>query len=146
MTDEPGRGGWLASLWSGFKSMLRACSIILTVVMLLGLFRTYVPVSQLRPILRGNEALGVIIGTGVGSIATGNAITSYIIGGELLTQGTGLQTVTAFIVAWVTVGIIQLPAESAMLGRRFAVARNLSSAVLTIIVSLVTVWTVAILP
>lgn len=146
MTDGSVGRGWLASLWSGVQSIVRAFPIILTVVLLLGLFRTYVPVSQLGPILRGNEAMGVIIGTGVGSIATGNAITSYIIGGELLSQGTGLEAVTAFIVAWVTVGIIQLPAEAAMLGRRFALARNLSSAVLTIIVSLVTVWTVTVLP
>lgn len=45
--------------------------------------------------------------------------------GELLEQGAGLVAVTAFLVAWVTVGLIQLSVESILLGKKFAVSRNI---------------------
>jgi hypothetical protein len=64
---------------------------------------------------------------------------SYIIGGELLKQGISLIAVTAFIVAWVTVGFIQLPAESMILGKKFAFVRNILSFIFAIIVALITV-------
>jgi len=50
---------------------------------------------------------------------------SYLLGGELLKSGVSLITVTALIVSWVTVGLVQLPAEVLMLGARFAIYRNL---------------------
>jgi hypothetical protein len=47
--------------------------------------------------------------------------------------------VTAFLVAWVTVGIIQLPAEIMMLGKRFAITRNILSFIFSILVAIMTV-------
>ena len=78
------------------------------------------------------------IGSAVGSILAGNPITSYIIGGELLVQGISLTAVTAFIVAWGTVGIVQLPAESMLLGKRLAITRNIAAFVFSVIVAIIT--------
>jgi uncharacterized membrane protein YraQ (UPF0718 family) len=47
--------------------------------------------------------------------------------------------VTAFIVSWVTVGIIQFPIEAKALGKRFTFLRNLSSFVFSIIIAFITV-------
>lgn len=66
-----------------------------------------------------------VIGALIGSIALGHPSASYILGGELLAAGVELGAVTAFLVSWVTVGVAHLPAESLLLGRRFAVVRNL---------------------
>ena len=74
----------------------------------------------------------------MGSILAGNPITSYIIGGELLAQGISMTAVTAFLVAWVTVGMVQLPAESILLGKRFAVTRNIAAFVFSVIVAILT--------
>jgi hypothetical protein len=65
-----------------------------------------------------------VIGALIGSIALGHPSASYILGGELLAAGVELGAVTALIVSWVTVGVVQLPAESLLLGRRFAILRN----------------------
>jgi hypothetical protein len=65
-----------------------------------------------------------VIGALIGSVALGHPSASYILGGELLAAGVELGAVTAFLVTWVTVGITHLPAESLLLGRRFAVLRN----------------------
>ena len=80
-----------------------------------------------------------IIGSFLGSILAGNPITSYIVGGELLEQGVSLMAVTAFIVAWVTVGLVQLPAESILLGKRFAITRNVLSFFMAIIIAILVV-------
>lgn len=53
-----------------------------------------------------------IIGSAIGSIAAGNPIMSYIIGGELMKEDVSLFAITTFIVTWVTVSIVQFPAEA----------------------------------
>ena len=92
-------------------------------------------------IFTGNVFIDSFIGAVFGSFATGNPITSYIIGGEFLRNGIPLVVVTSFLVAWVTVGMVQLPAESIMLGRRFAITRNLVSFLLSIAVAVAVVLT-----
>jgi uncharacterized membrane protein YraQ (UPF0718 family) len=64
-------------------------------------------------------------GTALGSVFTGNPINSYIIGRQFLERGVSLLAVTAFICSWVTVGLLQLPAEIAALGWKFALVRNI---------------------
>jgi len=71
----------------------------------------------------------------------GHPLASYLLGGELLGGGVGLVAVTALLVTWVTVGIVQLPAESLMLGGRFAVYRNLACFGVSIPIAFLTVCT-----
>ena len=68
-----------------------------------------------------------LTGAGVGSIAAGQPVVSYLLAGELGKGGVALIGVTALVVAWVTVGIAHLPVEAVALGRRFAIMRNLLS-------------------
>ena len=49
-----------------------------------------------------------------------------------------LFAVTAVIVTWVTVGLVQLPAEVTALGGRFAVSRNAAAFVVSIPTALLT--------
>jgi len=113
--------------------------VLVGVVLLMGLFNAFVPLDFLVSIFPGKPALDALWGACFGSILAGNPINSYIIGGELLTRGVSLFAVTAFIVAWVTVGLVQLPAEIAALGKRFALVRNAVSFVLSIAVAALTV-------
>ena len=53
--------------------------------------------------------------------------------------------VAAFILSWITVGTVQLPAESLMLGKRFALVRNGISFVMAILVALLTVITLEVI-
>ena len=74
----------------------------------------------------GHGALAdVILGAGFGGVVTGHPLASYILGGELLMMDISLIAITAFIVSWVTVGVVQFPAEALLLGTRFALHRNL---------------------
>lgn len=124
--------------WRNFSMVI---PIILGVFLLLSLINTAIPKSFYAKLFTGNLLLDSLIGATVGSISVGNPLTSYIIGGEVLEQGVSLIAVTAFLLGWVTVGIIQLPAESLMLGKRFAITRNLVSFIMAIIVSVLVVLT-----
>ncbi len=126
------------------KTMGIAIPMILGILMLISLFNTLVPVSSYRLLFRGT-VFDPVIGALLGSVVAGNPVTSYIISGDLLKQGIGLMTVTAFLTAWVTVGVVQMPAEIQFLGKKFALARNLSAFVLSLVVAATTVFILGIL-
>lgn len=113
--------------------------LMLGTILLVSLMIALIPKSVYLMIFQGNAFIDPFIGSFIGSISAGNPILSYIIGGELLKQGVSLIAVIAFIVSWVTVGFIQLPAESIMLGKKFALLRNLLSFLLAIVVAILTV-------
>jgi len=101
--------------------------------------------SHIHYVFTDSTWINVILGDVFGSISAGNPLTSYVIGGELLKQGISLYAVTAFLVAWVTVGIIQLPAESILLSKKFAVLRNVLSFIFAMVVAIITVYLVNLL-
>lgn len=121
------------------KMLWNVFPLILGTILLVSLMVTLIPKSFYLLIFQGDRIIDPILGSLIGSISVGNPLISYLLGGELLNQGVSLIAVTAFIVAWVTVGVVQLPAESMILGRRFAIIRNLLSFIFSIIVAIVTV-------
>jgi len=139
----------IKSLVSAFskalKSFLTALPVLTGVILLMGLFKTFVTHEMISSVFTGEPFRDTLIGSALGSILTGNPITSYIIGGELLKNGVSLFAVTAFILAWVTVGITQLPAEAVFLGKRFALARNGLSFILAIGIAAATVLTLGVI-
>jgi uncharacterized membrane protein YraQ (UPF0718 family) len=135
----------VSSFRKAAKGFSGALPILLGVVLLLGLFRAFVSKQWISSVFTGHLLKDTVTAGAIGSISAGNPITSYIIGGELLKDGVSLLAVTSFIVTWVTVGIVQLPAEATILGRRFAITRNILSFVLAILVSIATVTTVSIM-
>jgi uncharacterized membrane protein YraQ (UPF0718 family) len=121
------------------KSFSTSLPMLLGIILLMGLFQTFISPTMIAAVFSGEMIRDMCIGTLIGSISAGNPITSYIIGGELLDKGVSLFAVAAFIVAWVTVGIVQYPAEMDFLGKRFATLRNILSSILAILVSIATV-------
>lgn len=127
---------------NNFKQTL---PILIGVLLLISLVITAVPKNLYAKIFTGVPVVDLFTGAISGSIAAGNPLNSYIIGGELLKQGISLIAVTAFILTWTTVGVIQLPAESLMLGKKFAVTRNVVSFVTALIIASLTVFTLGVL-
>jgi uncharacterized membrane protein YraQ (UPF0718 family) len=120
------------------KGLWNTFPIILGTILFISLIITLIPKSFYVSLFGGNLITDSLIGSLIGSVSAGSPITSYIIGGELLEQGIGIIAVTAFLVAWVTVGIVQLPAESIILGRKFAILRNLTSFIFAIVIAILT--------
>lgn len=119
--------------------------LLLGVIGLVGLFQILVKPAMIGSLFQGNPFLDSLIGTLTGSIAAGNPIVSYVIGGELLGQGISLYAVTAFILSWVTLGFIQLPAEVEIFGGRFTLYRNILSFVFCILIAGLTAFTLQVI-
>jgi hypothetical protein len=124
------------------RAFKKSLPILMGVLMVLALADTLIPKQTYRLIFSGNWLLDPLIGAALGSISGGNPLTSYVIGGELRQEGVSMLAITAFIVSWVTVGIIQLPAEAVLLGKRFAIVRNAVSFCLSIVLAMITVLTI----
>ena len=122
------------------KGLWKSLPLILGTILIISLISVLIPRSFYTSIFRENLFLNSIMGGIIGSISAGNPITSYIFGGEMLKQGVSLLVVTAFLITWVTVGLIQLPAESMMLSKKFAIIRNIISFISAIIISIITVF------
>jgi uncharacterized membrane protein YraQ (UPF0718 family) len=75
--------------------------ILVGVLLLVGALNTFVPKEFFARIFTGNTVLDPLIGALFGSIAAGNPLTSYIIGGELLNSGISL--LMAIAIALLTV-------------------------------------------
>lgn len=134
-----------STLKDSFKKTMRTfinvLPIIVGMILMTSLVVTVFP-EQISTGLFGNgDVLDTLLGASIGSIAAGHPVASYLLGGELLGGGVGLIAVTALVVTWVTVGIVQLPAEAMMLGARFAVVRNIISFVVAIAIAFLTVYT-----
>jgi predicted Fe-Mo cluster-binding NifX family protein len=130
---------------SSARQFVNLLPILIGVVLLIGLFSAFVSEEWLTSVFSGSLTLDTLWGACFGSIFAGNPINSYVIGGELLKYGVSLFAVTAFVVTWVTVGLVQLPAEIAAFGRRFALLRNGLSFVLAIPIAFLTVLIVNLL-
>lgn len=127
------------AIGKALKALWKVFPLILGTILLVSLISTIIPKSFYALVFSKNIILDSLIGSLIGSISIGTPITSYIFGGELLNQGISLIAVTAFLVAWVTVGIIQLPAEAAILGKKFAFLRNFAAFIFAILVAVITV-------
>lgn len=130
---------WKRAFRGLLNNLKMSVPILLGVLLLIGLITTLVPKAFFSRVFTGNRVLDPLIGAVFGSTAAGSPLTSYVIGGELLNNGISLVAVLAFIVSWVTVGAVQLPAESMMLGKSFALIRNGISLIMAVVIAVLTV-------
>jgi hypothetical protein len=133
------------SLTRTVRAFSNLLPILIGMVLLTSLAVTALPRELLNRGFGRHELIDVLLGTGLGSLAAGHPLASYVLGGELLAAGVSLIAVTALIVSWVTVGLVQLPAEALLLGRRFAIYRNLGCLVFSVAIAFLTVYTMDLL-
>ena len=123
-----------------FETILPLMVGILLLINMLNIFlRDYY-----TTVFTGNVLIDPLIGAIAGSVSFGIPITSYILGGELLLAGVSLLAVTAFIMAWTTVGVVMLPLEASFLGKRFALVRNSVNFIFSIIIGILVSYTLRI--
>lgn len=145
ISQKDTRPTFLKVLKKSALSFFSMTPMLLGVIGLVGLFQTLVTPQMLATLFQGSAAIDTLIGTVTGGISAGHPMISYVLGGELLKQGISLYAVSAFILSWVTLGLIQLPAEIEVFGRRFTLYRNILAFIFTLIVAMLTSFTVQIL-
>jgi hypothetical protein len=130
-----------ASLKKTAWTFINLLPIVVGMLLLTSLAVTVFPEQISAGLFGGGNAFDALIGASAGSVAAGHPVASYLLGGELLKSGVSLFAVTALIVSWVTVGIVQLPAEALMLGIRFAIYRNMICFFSSVAIAYLSVYT-----
>lgn len=113
------------SLKMAGKSLLKLLPLLVAVFGLVGLFQEFLPPELVTQWLgESSGVLGLLIGASAGAIAIGPPLAAYPLAGSLLAAGAWPPAIAAFIVSWISVGIITLPFEAQTFGTRFALLRN----------------------
>ncbi len=124
-----------SALKNAAKTLYVISPMLLAVIGLVGLFKTFVTPQMLHTLFNGSALHDMLMGVGFGGVSVGQPFLSYIIGGELLDEGASFYGVTAFILAFVTLGVVQLPMEFSIFGLRFTLVRNLLSLIFAFLLS-----------
>jgi uncharacterized membrane protein YraQ (UPF0718 family) len=120
---SPGRAS--KALAGGSKSFTGMLPTFIAVFGLVGLFETFIPPALIERLMGSSSgALSLLVGTALGTVATGPPAGAYPIAATLLKGGAWAPAVAAFIVSWILVGFVSLPMESRVFGVKFAVLRN----------------------
>ncbi len=126
-------------------AFLAMSPLLIGIIGLVGLFQVIVTPEMIGSFFKGNPLVDTIIGTFAGATASGNPVISYLLGGELLGRGISLYAVSAFILSWVTLSFIHLPAESEVFGFGFTFLRNILAFIFTMIIAGLTGYTLLML-
>ena len=109
----------------GAKSLLNLLPLLLAVFALVGLFREFLPPELIENLFGAEHRfLSLVTGGMLGAVSIGPPLASYPIAGTLLAEGAWPPAVAAFILAWISVGVVTLPFEAKIFGWRFALVRN----------------------
>ncbi len=127
------------------NNFLSMTPMLVGVIGLVAIMQTYVTPQMLSHLFGYGTTTDILTGTLIGAISSGNPAVSYIISDQLLNQGVTLYAVSAFILAWVTLGIVQLPAEASVFGIKFTFYKNILTLFATMLVAYFTVLTLGIL-
>ena len=120
-----------AKLLNTFLWFKENIPIILWVVLLVSLVK-FSPFFGYLKNLKDN-LFSVVFADIIWSIAIWNPINSYIIAWYIWNIDEKLITITTFLIAWITVGFVQLPAEIYFFWKKFVIVRNLVSFIFAII-------------
>ena len=130
------------ALKKSILSLISVIPMIIAVIALVGLMQTYITPETFSFLFGKNTFFDTLSGTFIGAISVGHGMISYVIAEGFLQQGISYYGAGAFILAWVTLGFVQLPAEAAVFGIRFTIYRNILTLISTILVAYFTVVTV----
>jgi len=136
---------FIQAFYKSFKGFSLNIPMLISVILFTGLFEVFITPDMLSSLFSGQVFYDTLIGTISGGISVGQPFVSYLIGGELLNNGLSFYAVTAFVLSWVTLGIVQLPYEYSLFGGRFTLSRNLLALIFVLIISFATVQSLKLL-
>ncbi len=115
----------IESLKISAQTLLKLLPLLVAIFGLVGLFQEFLPTALVSQYLgEGSGVQALLIGAAAGSISIGPPLAAYPLAGSLLEAGAWPPAIAAFILSWISVGIITLPFEAATFGSRFALLRN----------------------
>lgn len=119
------------------KSLQRVVPLLLAIFGLIGLFEVYCPPATIESWLGAGAGWQSLLTAGLaGAVAIGPPLAAFPLAGSLLDSGAWAPAVAAFIVSWISVGVVTLPFEASVFGLRFALLRNSFAFVAALLIGL----------
>lgn len=125
----------LRKAWKSFEHILPQ---FLTIILIIGMMLSVVDNETISRFLGSSSGiLGVLIALFVGSITLIPGFVAFPLAAALLNNGAGVAQIAAFISSLMMVGIVTIPMEIKMFGKKVTVIRNISAMFFSLIVAYV---------
>lgn len=126
------------SLKVAFKTFLRILPVVFVIVIIIGLLLGFVPQSEITGIIGDQAGFGgVLVASLLGAVLYIPSLVSFPLAASLLESGASITAVAGFITTLTMIGVVTLPLEIKLLGKKFALLRNGISFIIAIIIALI---------
>ena len=114
------------ALKKGIMQIFNQIPFLISMFLMLSLFDVFVPKNVVAKFMgQANGLLSILYSSLFGTIAMGSIASAYPFAGVLLKKGAPVISVAVFLNTWVMVGLIMLPYEISVFGKKFAFFRNI---------------------
>jgi len=126
------------SLRIALKSFIKMLPMIFIIIIAIGLLLGFIPPDQISRFVGDQSGIGGVILIGiVGALMHIPALLSFPLASSILENGASITAVTAFITTLTMIGMITLPFEIKILGKKIALLRNGISFVIAILIAFI---------
>ncbi len=127
-----------ASLKIAAMSFIKILPMVFLIIIVIGLLLGFIPPEQISRFIGEQSGIaGVLLVGAVGALLHIPALLSFPLAASILERGASVAAVAAFITTLTMIGMITLPLEISILGKKMALLRNGLSFVVAIIIALI---------
>ena len=128
----------IESLKMAGKSFIRMLPMIFIILIVIGLLLGFVPPEQISRFVGEQSGIGGVLLIGaVGALMHIPSLLSFPLAASILEDGASVTAVAAFITTLTMIGMITLPLEIKILGKKMALLRNGISFVIAILIAFI---------
>ncbi len=128
----------IQSLKMALKSFIKMLPMVFIIIIAIGLLLGFVPPDQISRFVGDQSGAGGVLLVGVvGALMHIPALLSFPLASSILESGASITAVAAFITTLTMIGMITLPLEIKILGKKMALLRNGISFIIAIIIAFI---------
>ncbi|MBN2050446.1 MAG: permease [Spirochaetales bacterium] len=125
----------LKAAWHAFIGMAPR---VLIIVILIGIILGFIPREFIARVVGGESGFrGILLSATFGAIMFIPSILAFPLAGSLLESGAALSSVAAFITSLTMIGIVSLPVELKVLGKKMTLYRNVFGFIFALMIAMV---------
>ncbi|MEA3458620.1 MAG: permease, partial [Candidatus Thermoplasmatota archaeon] len=126
------------SLKMALKSFIKMLPMVFILIIVIGLLLGFVPPDQISRFVGEQSGAGGVLLIGMmGAIMHIPSLLSFPLASSMLESGASITAVAAFITTLTMIGMITLPLEIKILGKKMALLRNGISFVIAILIAFI---------
>lgn len=126
------------SLKVALISLVRILPMIFIIIIFIGLLFGFVPKSQILRLVGDQSGLwGIPVVALMGAVLHIPSLISFPLAASILESGASITAVAVFITSLTMIGVVTLPLEIKILGKKVAFLRNGTSFIIAIIIALI---------